>query len=454
MDLQGILAFIGGLSALVLVHELGHFSVAKAVGVRVENFSIFMGQPLLAVRRAKAESDPQRRWAFRVLKWHIGLPEETFQHGETEYAFRWIPFGGYVKMAGQSDVGEADVAGEPWEFTSKPLWARAAVVAAGPLMNVVLAIALFAGLNATYGVVGRIGIGPSPSMSAKTVEPNSIADSLGIVAGTVPVSIDGIPFTTWEALEPVAEREGPLPATFVLPSGDTLRVTLDSGFASLYSMGVTWEPHAEVGTLIPLEPAAEAELREGDRIVSVNANAVTNWSEMSLIIRQNPGRELELIVERDGRRIPIYVTPSVEIATFGVEDGVRLGVFAAIGTAFSQTWDVSKKILRFIQQLITRAISPKYLAGPVGIFQMTGIAAEQGWATYLAFLALLSANLAVVNLLPLAVLDGGHLVFFAYEGITGKQPSQKQQGIMQQIGVVILLSLLVMVTIIDLGRLF
>lgn len=454
MDLQGILAFIGGLSALVLVHELGHFAVAKAVGIRVENFSIFMGQPILAVRRAKNVDSTGQRWAFRVFKWRFGVPEDAFDGSETEYAFRWIPFGGYVKMAGQSDVGEADLVGEPWEFTSKPVWARAAVVAAGPMMNVVLAIALFAGLNATYGVIGRIGIGPAPSMTAQTVEPHSFADSVGIVVGTRPILLDGIPFLTWDALEPLAEREDILTAAFVVPSGDTLHATLGKGFETLYSMGVKWEPDPVVGNLIPLEPAAKADLRVGDRIVSVNAEMVTTWSEMSLLIRRNPGRELELTVERDGRRVPVFVTPSVEIATFGVDDGVRLGVVSAIGTAFAQTWDVSKKIVLFIQQLITRAISPKYLAGPVGIFQMTGIAAEQGWATYLAFLALLSANLAVVNLLPLAVLDGGHLVFFAYEGITGKQPSQKQQGIMQQIGVVLLLSLLVMVTIIDLGRLF
>lgn len=454
MDLQGILAFVGGLSALVLVHELGHFLVAKAVGIRVENFSIFMGQPILALRRAKVESDPERRWSARVFRWQFGLPEETFQHGETEYAFRWIPFGGYVKMAGQSDVGEAEVAGEPWEFTSKSVLARTAVVAAGPLMNIALAIVLFAGLNATYGVIGRIGIGPSPAMYATRIESQSLADSLGLVAGTVPVSIAGIPFVSWDAFESIVEKEGELPVVFALPTHDTLSVQLENGFATLYSMGVTWEPHAEIGALVPLEPAAKAALRVGDRVVSVNGEYVANWTEMSALIRQNPGRELRLAVEREGSQLTCFVTPSVEIATFGVEDGIRLGLVSAVGTAFSQTWNVSKKIIIFIKQLITRAISPKYLAGPVGIFQMTGMAAKHGLATYFAFLALLSANLAVVNLLPLAVLDGGHLVFFAYEGITGKRPSAKQQGVMQQIGVVILFSLLIMVTIIDLGRMF
>jgi regulator of sigma E protease len=454
VDIQGTLAFIGGLSLLVLVHELGHFAVAKAVGIRVENFSIFMGQPLLAIRRASIDSDPERRWQVRFLRWSFGLPDEQFQSGETEYAFRWIPFGGYVKMSGQSDMGEADVEGNDWEFTSKSIGARAAVVAAGPIMNFVLAVVLFAGLNVAYGVIGRIGIGPAPDMLVTEVVPGSPADAANVTPGSHLVAINGMLLTTWEALGTISEDDTALILSFAMADGDTIRMPLEGGFEKLYDFGVSWEPRSAVGSLIPLEPATEAGLRVGDTIVAIDDEIVTNWSEMSYAIRRRPGRDISVSVMRDGRPLTLVVVPSTEIADGGAEDGVKLGPVAAIGTGFAQTWDVTVKIIRFLERLVTRAISPKFMAGPVGIFQMSGIAAQQGIATYLAFLAVLSANLAVVNLLPLAVLDGGHLVFFAFEAATGKRPSPKQQGFMQQVGIVMLLLMLVMVTVNDLSRLF
>lgn len=448
------MAFIGGLSVLVMVHELGHFAVAKAVGIRVENFSIFMGQPVLAVRRAAHASDPARRWQIRVFRWTWGLSDEQFLHGETEYALRLLPFGGYVKMAGQSDVGEADHKGEDWEFTAKPLWARAAVVAAGPAMNIVLAIVFFAALNMTYGVIGRIGIGPAPSMFVSSVSPGTPASEIGVVPGSQWIILNGEPVTTWERVGEIAEKQESATLSLLTPSGDTLIARLPSGLESLYDFGVTWEPPAAVGTIIPLEPAAESGMRVGDVILSVDGVPVSNWSEMSQAIRARPGEKIPFEIERDGQRMTLPLRPGIEIATEGFDDGVTLGIIGSVTTAFSQTWSVATKIFEFIKRLVTRTISPKYIAGPVGIFQITGAAAAQGWATYLVLIAVLSANLAVINLLPLAVLDGGHLLFFAYEGVTGKRPSTKQQGIMQQIGVVVLISLLVLVTINDIGRLF
>jgi len=454
LDIQGILAFIGGLSALVMVHELGHFAVAKAVGIRVEGFSIFFGQPLLSVRRATENSDPDRRLRIRALKWAWGLPEEAFQNGETEYAVRYIPFGGYVKMSGQSDFGEADVAGSDWEFTSKPLWARAAVVAAGPFMNFVLAFAMFATLNVSQGVIGRIGIGPAPDMIVTALEDGSPAAELGLVAGTRWIAMNGVDLTTWDALGTSTDPDDAATVTFEIPGGETVTTVLADGIAGIYELGAEWEPRAAVGSLIPLEPAGEAGLAPGDRIVAVDGEIVTTWSEMSRLIQLSAGREVRLTVDRSGSELTYIVEPSVEIATSEYEHAVKLGVTAAIGTAFAQTWNVTTKILRFLERLVTRAISPKYLAGPVGILHMTGVAAQQGLATYLGLLAVLSANLAVVNLLPIAVLDGGHLLFFAYEGITRKRPSPKQQGFMQQAGIIFLLATLVMVTIIDIGRMF
>jgi len=449
VSIQGILAFIVALSLLVVVHEFGHFIVAKLTGMRVEGFSLFFGQPIVSVRRAQ-----EGGWRIRSFGWWWGLPNEAFQHGETEYAVRWIPFGGYVKLAGQSDVGAAETTGQPWEFASKPVLARAAVIVAGPLMNFLLAVVLFAFLDARYGVIGRIGIGPAPDMRVATVKPDSRADRLGIVPGTAWVGIDNHPITTWDEIAQIVERDSTPTLALATPKGDTVRVTLHGGLRELDTFGVQWESSPTVGSVIPLEPANEAGLRVGDRVLAVDGTPVATWTDMSRLIRRSPGKPLLLDVRRDDIVHVIEVTPSVEIATEEVEGGVRLPILAAVGTGFAQTWTVTVKVVRFIERLATRAISPKYLAGPIGIFKMTEAAAAQGPATYLVLIALLSAQLGFINLLPLAVLDGGQLVMLAFEGISGRRPTVRQQEVIQRVGMALLLGLMVMVTIIDLGRLF
>ena len=449
MGIQGILAFIGALSLLVFVHELGHFLVAKWTGIRVEGFSLFFGRPIFAVRRAH-----EGGWRFRLLTWEWGLPEEAFAHGETEYAIRWIPFGGYVKMSGQSDFGEAEQTGQPWEFTSKSVAARAAVVFAGPLMNFILAVVIFAYLNHQYGVIGRIGIGPALDMRVASVAPGSRADSLGVLPGSLWVGVNEHPITTWEALGEVLQEDEHVVLMLARPTGDTLRIPLEPKLANLYEFGATWETGPVVGSLIPLEPAGEAGLRVGDRILSVNGEPVSTWTEMSRLIRRYPGQEVMLTIERSGARRVVGLTPAVEIASEGTEGGVRLSIGPAITTAVVQTWVVTVKIVRFFERLVTRAISPKYLAGPIGIFQMAGVAAEKGIATYFLLIANLSADLGFINLLPLALLDGGHLVFFGFEALTRKRPSPRQQGIIQQVSMVLLLALMIFVTLNDLNRLF
>jgi len=446
---QGILAFIVALSTLVLVHEFGHFVVAKWAGIRVESFSIFFGRPVFAVRKAERGG-----WQFRSFAWRWGVPDEAFEGGETEYAIRWIPFGGYVKMAGQEDLGEAEITGQPWEFTSKPVSKRAAVIFAGPFMNFILAVVMFTWLNMHYGIVGRIGIGPAPEMRVKTVEAGSRADSLGVKPGAKWVSVNGQLLTTWEALAKELKDAEQVTIELASPSGRTLTVAVKHDLSDLYEFGVTWETDAVVGTLIPLEPAGEAGVRLGDRILSVDGEAVDSWTAMSALVRRSPDRPVTLEVEREGRRRFIEVTPSMEIAAEQPEDGVRLPPFSALQTGIRQTWIVTVKIVRFIERVISGVLSPKYLAGPVGILHMTEVAAQRGLATYLVLVATLSANLGFINLLPLLVLDGGHLAILGFEGLTGKRPSARQQGIMQHVGIVFLVGLMIMVTIIDLERLF
>jgi len=448
---NGVIAFIVALSVLVLVHEFGHFIVAKWGGIRVISFSLFFGRALVSVRKAQ-----QGGWRVTFLKWAWGLSDDEFTNGETEYAVRWIPFGGYVKMSGQDDFGEADESEKPWSFTAKSLPVRAAVVAAGPLMNFVLAVVIFTGLNMVAGVIGRIGIAPGPDLTVSKVVADSRADSLGIMAGMRWVSINGVVPSSWEAVDTALKVSGSPILGLAAPGlaeSDTLMVTMSTGITDLHTFGVTWETGPVVGALIPLQPASEAGMKEGDRVVEIDRVPVESWSAMSREIRKHPGETISISILRDSEERYIEITPSVEMAVRGGTGGRKLSLFPAIGTAFGQVWYTVTKIVEFLERLVTGAISAKYVAGPIGIFQMTGAAARQGAGSYLWFIAFLSTQLGFINLLPLAVLDGGHLVFFAFEGLTGRKPSPKQQGVIQQVGFFLLMALMVMVTIVDLERL-
>ena len=319
-------------------------------------------------------------------------------------------------------------------------------------MNFVLAIIVFAVLNSAYGIIGLIGIGPAPVMHVVSVERGSRAEALGVAPGTRWVGLNDEPLSTWEALSG-ALKKAPVPiVSLETPAGDTLSLTLEPELADLHTFGVEWEAGTVVGNLVPLEPASIAGLQVGDRVVSVAGTPVTTWTELSMLIRRRPGEGVVLEIERDDVRRTFTVVPSVQVEQDGLGDGARLSFGAAVVTSVLQTWDVTVKIVRFIEGLVTRAISPKYLAGPVGIFQLAGDAVHRGLAPYLYLIAMLSANLGLINLLPLAVLDGGHLVFFAFEGIARRRPSPKQQGIIQQVGMIVLISLMLMVTFIDLQR--
>ncbi len=447
MDLQSIVGFVGALSALVLVHELGHFIVAKSVGIRVESFSLFFGQPLIAVRRA-----PGGGWRYRSLKWSWGLPEEAFSGGETEYAVRWLPFGGYVRMSGQSDFGEAERTGEPWDFSEQPIWARSAVVAAGPAMNFVLAVLVLAVLNNQYGVIGQIGIAPGPAMSVVSVEPGSVAEQFGVMPGAQWVGINGSPVSDWASIDEAIGDGSPVTMALETPSGDTLNIEMEPELANMESIGIEWQVAPSVAGVIPLEPADVAGMAIGDLVISVAGENVASWSEMSKAIRRRPGLETAIVVRRDGATKSLLLTPVVQVERNGLGDGVRLSPLYALGVGAGQTWDITVKLVKYIKGLVTRAISPEYLAGPIGIFTLTGNAVHKGLAPYVYLIAVLSANLAFINLLPLAVLDGGHLGFFAFEAVTRRRPSARQQGIIQQVGMVILLAMMLAVTIVDLKR--
>ena len=350
-----LLSFTVALGVLVFVHELGHFLVAKRVGVRVQRFSIGFGPVVFSWRR-----------------------------GETEYAVSAIPMGGYVKMLGEDDEDEAGVAMEPERaFSTQPVWKRAAIVGAGPLMNFVFAFVMYTALFASIGVE--------------------------------------------------------------LPSNQP-----------------------RVGGVSVGMPAEQAGLRPGDRVVSIDGQPVATWNELSSIVQASQGRTLSMIVERDGAQLPLQVTPALHsgrsmfgeetdsVYRIGIEashESSRVGPFAAIGVAAQQTYTASYVVLKGLGLMIQGRVPLSELGGPIAIARAAGQQAQEGASRFLSMLAFLSVNLGVLNLLPIPALDGGHLAFFGIEGLMRRPLRQRHREIAQQVGVLLLITLMVFVFYNDIHRL-
>ena len=414
------------LGVLIFVHELGHFLVAKKGGIRVERFSLGLGPKIFG-----------------------------FQRGETEYCLSWIPFGGYVKVAGMADVGTEDFRGEPWEFPSKPVWLRMAVIGAGPFMNFAFAfVALFV-LFAAYGV---------ETYDSTLVEAgeDSAAARAGVLKGDRVTHIDGRrvenPYQLLSALE---DGEGRGATLTVERGGEGFELGLAAGDDPNY--GLQLLPSTAVGQVVEDMPAAAAGLREGDRIVAVAGVEVGHWDDMSTQIRQNPDREVDLVWLRDGERVEARITPAgleiggevvgrIGIRPLIVHNSVGLG--DAVGMSLERVVTISWLIVDFIGEIFQGERSTEELGGPLRIAQMAGQSAEQGFKHFLGFMAMLSVNLAVINLLPVPVLDGGHLTFLTLEAIMRRPLSLRQRERLQQVGLVLMLCLMVLVTFNDVTQMF
>ncbi|HEY2990335.1 MAG TPA: RIP metalloprotease RseP [Candidatus Binatia bacterium] len=340
------------LGILIVIHELGHFLVAKKSGVGVLTFSIGFGP--------------------KIFKRKVG---------ETEYAVSAFPFGGYVKMVGEDPEEAVSTVDVEKSFSHQSLAKRAAIVAAGPLSNLVLALVVFVSIFMAYGV---------------------------------PVS------TT------------------------------------------------QVGTVAPDSPAAAASIQKGDRIVAINGQPIQEWEELSRRIKESQGTPLKVRVLRDNKEIEITVQPSRSEGKniFGEkQEGWFIGVTSeavlergepvrAIRYAFYKTGEYSVVTLLALFKMIAGDISPKNLGGPVLIAQMAGQQAREGLTNFLYFVAVLSINLGVLNLLPIPVLDGGHLLFFGLEWILGRPVGIKQRERAQQVGILILLMVMIYAFYNDIARFF
>lgn len=448
--LEYLIPFVLALGLLILVHELGHYLVARSCGVKVLRFSIGFGRPL--------------------LKWTSG-PDRT------EWALAAFPLGGYVKML---DERESPV--DPSElhraFNRQPVSRRFAIVAAGPLANFLLAIVLYWGLF----VGGAEELKPRLAL----VDGPSIAAQAGVRDGDLVTRVGGERVRSWPELRWVLvrhaldEREVTLQVQTADGSEanrtlDFSGMSIDDGESDLVErMGLRpWRPRipAVVGKIVDDGAAAKAGLQVGDTVVALGGRPVESWIDLVERVRAAPGEPLAAVVLRNGVRIETTLTPEV-----GEEDGkqvgkvgiavaeplegreemfavVRYGVVEGLGKAIGQTWETSVLSLKMIGRMIVGEVSWKNLSGPVTIADYAGQSAKLGLSHYLKFIALISISLGVLNLLPIPVLDGGHLLYYVIEIIKGGPIPERVMEIGQQIGLVALAMLMAFAFYNDITRL-
>ncbi len=422
--LNTIASFLIALGVLVFVHELGHFLVAKWSGIKVERFS-------------------------------LGYPPKMigFTYGETEYCLSWIPFGGYVKVAGMADVGNEDATGEPWEYPSKSVAIRMAVIAAGPIMNFLFAFVALIFLFNSYGV---------DTFDSTRVIPmeNSLASQTGLVRGDRVLSVGDQSVTNAHELVGALDEVADQGSSLVIERDNTT-LTLNLPAAGEEGYGLQLMRPTTVGQVVPDMPADSLGLQDGDIILAVGGTTVVSWAEMSTEIRRYPGETVPLVWERDGQRMEHQVTPAthaegdtalgrIGISPHTSRHTVGLGravVFGALGV-YNSSW----MILEFLGELLQGDRSTNELGGPLRIAQAAGQTAEQGLHSFISFLAMLSVNLAIINLLPIPVLDGGHLTFLTLEAIMRRPLSPRQREVFQQIGLAIMLCIMVLVMFNDLNQ--
>jgi regulator of sigma E protease len=442
-----VAAFLIVIGVLIFVHELGHFLVAKAVGVQVLRFSLGFGRPLLQWRR-----------------------------GETEYWVSWIPLGGYVKMAGLEDEGMAgELEGGKSEapvdparaFDRKPLWARFAVILAGVTMNFLFAVVVYAGL-AYQGTLDSDLIATTQVDTVRVSELPAVATPLAVLRrGDRITHVNDDSVRTWSQLvEGLLTADSPVrlrvagraePIVLDLPP-PTSRDTTDR-FALVRNLTVYLPP--VIATVSPGSPAAQAGLQSGDRLVRVGNDTIASWNDFARVARASPETPLQLVVLRGDTLRTVTVTPerrtdrdpiTNQERSYGMigvgavrPTATAYGVIGAVGAGWDEAMQRTGQILTFLKRLLLGQASPRDLGGPITIAQVSGQAARVGLNVLLGFMAFLSINLAVLNLLPIPILDGGQLTFLVAEGVRRKPLSLKLRLRLTQLGFAVIAVLMLFV---------
>jgi regulator of sigma E protease len=425
-----LLAFLFVLGVLIFVHELGHFLMARRVGVRVLTFSLGFGPKLIG-----------------------------FTRGGTEYCIKAIPLGGSVKMASE-DPGDSNP-DAPDGFLSKGKWQRFQILIMGPVMNLALAVIVLAGVF--YSGAPRPVFERQPVVVGDFGE-NSPAAKAGLQLGDRVISVDGEAVANWKeysaAIVPKAKRpvsigfirDGRPAYVTVVPAGE--------GKYELGNLGIQPTVRPEIISLVAGQAAAQAGLKVGDVIVAVEGTRDVSYDQLLTAIRSHPDRPLALTVKRGDARQDITVTPRVigdtakVGATFSFYETytVKPGVIGAVKLSAVQNWEWTREIGQTLRGLLTRSTSVKQLMGPVAIADLSGSAATAGWVPLFTLMAMISLNLGLMNLLPIPVLDGGHIAILALEGLARRDFSMKVKEKMLGAGFVLLLMLMLTVIYNDLMR--
>ena len=417
-----VLAFAIVVSVIVFVHELGHFLAAKKSGVRVLTFSIGMGPRVIG-----------------------------FTLGDTDYIISAIPFGGYVRMAG--DNPEEELSGQDWEFLSKPKRVRAFIVAAGPVMNMVLALVIFIVMNLALGII------VTETRNVGYVFEDTPAWTAGIRAGDELVAVDGEKVETWDDFEvELQARVGGLVMVEVLRADSAVEVGMDlSDVEAYYEAGLYAYRGPELGDVKWRGPAHRAGLRGGDVVTAIGGVPVDDWFDLREIIIASPSREITVDYERDGVSHSTVVmtgesngSGKIEVA-YAVEYK-RIGLLESVRLALESTRAAAEQIVIFFHRLLTLTASRDMIGGPVRIGEIAGESMRWGADYMLALIATISAQLALINLLPIPVLDGGHLLLLAVEAVVRRPITTRQRIIAHQIGFVFLIGAILAITFIDVSR--
>lgn len=444
--LHTLFYFAIAIGVLVSFHEFGHFWVARQTGVKVLRFSVGFGKVL---------------WTYQKT------PDAT------EYVLSAIPLGGYVKMVDERE-GEVKPEDLPFAFNRQSLLVRTAIVAAGPVFNLLLAIVLFWAVL----VIGETGI--KPILGA--VEQGTLAAAAGFAEGDEIISVNDKQTPTWtEAMSVViaAALDGEQDIKINVKSLDDQQNTRVMRIAEndvenperLYErLGFKpWSPKLKpvIGLVLPESAALAAGLKKGDLIISADDKPVTDWMQWVEIVKNHPDITMKIAIERDGVVLPALITPKavgkegkIGASVYVPDDLIKsisveysLSPLAAIPVALETTYYYSMTTLKMMGKMLIGKASVENLSGPISIAQYAGQSASMGLTHFIKFLGLISVSLGVLNLMPIPVLDGGHLLFFAIEGIKGSPISEKIQLAFQQIGIALLVSLMALAMVLDVQRL-
>ncbi len=446
-----LLAFLVAISVLVAVHEFGHFWVARRLGIKVLRFSIGFGRPV---------------WLRR------------FGPDRTEFAIAALPLGGYVKML---DEREAPVAPDQAAraFNRQSLKTRSAVIVAGPLFNFVFAVV-------AYWLMFLSGV-PGMKPIIGDVAPQSTAARAGFMANDEVLSVGDTPTPTWETatLELLDAALAGASVEVAVRQPDGVRRVLSIDFALdqealdkgglLSNLGLSvWRQSvpAVIDRLVAGGPAEQAGVEPGDRVVAVDGQAIQDWGAWVEYVRAHPDQSLDVRIERNGTQLNLILKPRAveekgetigQIGAYvrqpsGEQDvtrtEVRYGPIESASKALGKTWEMTALTVRTLWGMVSGKASVENISGPISIAQYAGYSARVGLASFLKFLAIVSISLGVLNLLPVPILDGGHLLYNLIEWLQGRPLSESAQQIGQQLGILVLLALMSIAFYNDLSRLF